>query len=174
MPRITHGASKSKIYMAWQSARQHTLNPQSPRWPSGGGRGITICARWTGPDGYATFIADMGPPPAGRFRLVRLDPDGDYTPANCRWRPCKPRPAPAVIRLCAICQAPFWPRQHNALCCSPGCRSEAKARRQRRPGYLAKKVKADARRYLRQRIALAWFESHNIDVLEETDHGRGS
>ena len=51
-----------------------------------GGRGITICDRWMGPEGLRHFIEDMGYRPDG-YSLDREDPKGNYEKANCRWMP---------------------------------------------------------------------------------------
>jgi hypothetical protein len=55
-----------------------------PKYPNYGGRGIQVDPAWTGKGGFAQFLADMGERPEGRT-LDREDPDGHYTPDNCRW-----------------------------------------------------------------------------------------
>lgn len=47
-------------------------------------RGITVCERWLGKDGFANFLSDMGERPAG-MTLDRVNNDGNYEPSNCRW-----------------------------------------------------------------------------------------
>lgn len=50
-----------------------------------GGRGVTVCERWRKPGGFINWLADMGPRPTPDHQIDRVDPYGNYEPANCRW-----------------------------------------------------------------------------------------
>jgi hypothetical protein len=74
-----------KEYNVWRSMRQRCYNPRSNVYRYYGGRGIAVCDRWQGPDGFRNFLADLGPQPHARASLHRLDNDGPYAPGNVVW-----------------------------------------------------------------------------------------
>jgi len=79
----TWAGGKSPEYRIWQSMKTRCFNPKHVKFSNYGGRGITVCQRWK--DSFPAFLEDMGLRPDPSLTLDRINNDGDYEPANCRW-----------------------------------------------------------------------------------------
>ena len=72
------------LYDTWATMKKRCSNPNHISYKNYGGRGIKVCERWLGVEGFKNFLADMGERPEG-YTLDRKDNDKDYTPENCKW-----------------------------------------------------------------------------------------
>lgn len=69
-----------RTYSTWYSMIRRCYG-RTNRWKFYGGRGIKVCKRWWI---YENFLKDMGERPE-RMTLDRVNVNGHYTKANCRW-----------------------------------------------------------------------------------------
>lgn len=80
-----HGLYKSPVYKIWQNMTTRCYNPNTPYYPYYGGRGIGVCGRWLGENGFQNFYEDIGKYWQKGLTLDRKDTNGHYEPSNCRW-----------------------------------------------------------------------------------------
>lgn len=89
-PHRKHGArvggAQTPEYYSWSAMLSRCTNPNRGEWKYYGGRGVQVCDRWRGKEGFSNFLADMGLRPSADHSLDRFPNNaGNYEPGNCRW-----------------------------------------------------------------------------------------
>ena len=87
--RHVHGDTtqrkRTAEHTAYHGMKDRCYNKNNPKYMRYGGRGIAVCARWSGPQGFQNFLEDMGRRPGPGYSLDRRKNNLGYSKENCRW-----------------------------------------------------------------------------------------
>jgi hypothetical protein len=92
--RQKHGHAKLDCrqpeFNTWMNIKARCYNKNNSHYKYYGGKGVIVCDRWLGDNGYENFYADMGPRPSKKHSIDRYpDVNGNYDPNNTRWATTK-------------------------------------------------------------------------------------
>ena len=83
--RLTkHGLSESRLDRIFRGMKQRCYDKHAANYAAYGGRGVRICNEWL-EDKQAFFDWAIHNGYDDSLSIDRVDVNGDYTPANCKW-----------------------------------------------------------------------------------------
>ena len=77
-----HGMTNTRLYRIWSNMKNRCYSETNKKYKNYGGRGIIVCDEWK--NSFEQFYKDMGIPDEN-LTLDRIDVNGNYEPANCKW-----------------------------------------------------------------------------------------
>jgi hypothetical protein len=80
-----HGGWNTRLYVVWKNMKARCHNPKATRFDRYGGRGITVCDEWLTFVPFRDWALAHGY--TDDLTIDRINDDGHYEPANCRWVP---------------------------------------------------------------------------------------
>lgn len=78
-----HGRYGTPENKAWAGMLKRCRNKKAIDYANYGGRGISVCERWS--ESFENFYLDVGPKPSPTHSIDRINVNGNYEPGNVRW-----------------------------------------------------------------------------------------
>lgn len=84
--QVNNYSRGTKLHCIWKQIKQRCYNKNNKNYKNYGGRGIKVCTEWQGVNGFLNFKSwSMNNGYKEGLSIDRINNDGNYEPANCRW-----------------------------------------------------------------------------------------
>jgi hypothetical protein len=85
-----HGMSNTRFYRIWKAMISRCTNPKDRCYDIYGGKGVSVCDEWLGFIAFRNDMLESYNIHSQKYgeentSIDRIDSDGDYILANCRW-----------------------------------------------------------------------------------------